>query len=204
MWSKIKNWLVSQAAQFICAFTLSKIAEYLLEEYKPINLNFMNPFYWYCLTIILFFGFAFLFKKLFNNNKIDTNQVFEKSQNNYLPPLSYLNFKVTIKEIKGDKRFKIDLISKQNIDSKIATIVDISGNLIILLRLKFEYPITDKPNYSIQKTTQSSDECEIYHDENLQNVLYNVGIGGFVSMAILPIRIFIENGGEYKLEFKTS
>ena len=60
----------------------------------------------------------------------------------------------------------------------------------------------NKPNYNIQKTTQSSDECEIYHDENLQNVLYNVGIGGFVSMAILPIKIFIENGGEYKIEFK--
>jgi hypothetical protein len=62
----------------------------------------------------------------------------------------------------------------------------------------------DKPNYIVQKTTQSSDECEIYHDENLKNVLYNIKIGDFVSMAILPIKIFIENGREYKLTFTSN
>jgi len=199
MLSKIKNWFTGQTASVLYSIILTSIIQWGINKFRPINIITMNPFYYIIITIILFHCFAFVFKYLFNNqnDKID----FEKLQNNYLPPLSYLNFKIEIKKIKGDKRFKIDLISNQNINSKIATIRDIEGNLIIFFQLTFKNPMTEKQNYRIQKTTQSSDECEVYHDENLQNVLYNIGIGNFVSMTILPIKIFIENGGEYKLEF---
>jgi hypothetical protein len=79
--SKIKNWFVGETARTVYVFVFTGSVQYLFDK---------------------FFGFVFLFKKIFNNKKIDTDVIFQKLQNDYSPPLSYLNFKVEIKNIKGD------------------------------------------------------------------------------------------------------
>jgi hypothetical protein len=77
MWIKIKKWLVGNTASGLYAYTLTKIGDAI---WTPKNLGIMNAVGWYILGVVLFFIFAFLFKKLFHTNNVPKLKLVENKK----------------------------------------------------------------------------------------------------------------------------